>query len=198
LDTLLTMASDSAPTLRISLTDISERKQAEAAREAKAREVALAQSKFLATVSHDLRQPVQSLVLCLAQIGAAAAGSEIERPLRVMGHAVNALDTMLTGILGISRLDAGLITAANEAFHIGAMVRRLGAEYGPRAELKTLRFAVRGSAEGARADVALVERILRNLIENALRYTERGGVVLAHLRRFAVDNSILEILFAHK
>jgi PAS domain S-box-containing protein len=166
--------------------DITERKRAEDAlheAKAKAEQATLAKSKFLAAASHDLRQPVQALVLLIARIEAAARGTELERPLRFMEQAITALNTMLNSILDISRLEAAAVTANCETFDIGEMVRRLGEDSRPQADHKSLRFSVRAPSLGVCSDIALVERTLRNLIENALRYTERGGVVLGCRRR---------------
>ena len=143
-----------------------------------------AKSKFLAAASHDLRQPVQSLTLLL---------SAIERHVKDKPKAANmvemakasmaSLNGMLTGILDISRLDAGVIAPDIASADLGALVDRMAREYAPRAAEVglVLRHVPREAL--ARTDTALLERILRNLIENALRYTSKGGVLIGVRQR---------------
>ena len=138
-----------------------------------------AKTRFLAAASHDLRQPVQSLLLFmgvlkerLAQEPAAAAA------LDSMDRSLDALRLLLDSLLDISRLDAGLIEPQPVAMPLAELLDRLAAEYGPRAAALGLRFRVVRSRATVVSDPTLLERILRNLIENALRYTRRGGVVV--------------------
>lgn len=166
--------------------DISAAKAAEAelvAAKAEAERANLAKSKFLATASHDLRQPVQSLVLFLDTMKASSAGTGLERPVHYMEQAVQSLNTMLNALLDLSRLDAGALLPQVAAVDVGQLVRRIGAECEPRALQKGLRLGRHAPSMVALADPAFVERILRNLLENALRYTETGGIILGCRRR---------------
>ena len=139
----------------------------------------LAKSKFLAVASHDLRQPVQSLTLLLSAIERQVADNPKAANLVNMANASMAsLNGMLTGILDISRLDAGGITPVFASVELGGLVDRLAREYAPRAAEVGLVLRHAPRALRARTDVALLERILRNLIENALRYTANGGVLI--------------------
>ena len=93
------------------------------------------------------------------------------------------LNGMLTGILDISRLDAGVIAPAIASVDLGELVDRLAREYAPRAAADGLVLRHAPRAVRARTDAALLERILRNLIENALRYTAKGGVLIGVRQR---------------
>ena len=167
--------------------DISERKQAEQAlalAKAEAERANVAKSKFLAAASHDLRQPVQSLTLLLS----AVEGQVKDKPraasaVEMAKSAVDSLNGLLTGILDISKLEAGVVTPILGDVNLGELVDRVAKEYGPRAAAEGLTLRHVSSDLWARTDAALVERIARNLIENALRYTEKGGILIALRRR---------------
>ena len=172
--------------------DISEQKSVQrelVAAKMEAERANQAKSRFLAAASHDLRQPVQSLVLLLSvierQVGSQTKAMETAKLMRM---AVNGLHGLLTSVLDISRLDAGVVTPVAEPVDIGALIERLAIEYTPKAaelglEVRKAPKALLARALLARADLALLERVLRNLIENALRYTSEGGVLLAARRR---------------
>lgn len=143
-----------------------------------------AKSRFLAAASHDLRQPVQSLVLLLALIERQVAHApKAQETARMMQQALGGLNGLLTAILDISRLDAGVVAPTLETVAIGPLLARLGEEYGAKAADRHLRLRALPCSLSARADPALLERALRNLLENALRYTPRGGVLLGARRR---------------
>jgi PAS domain S-box-containing protein len=164
------------------IIDITARKQAEKAlmlAKLEADSANLAKSKFLASASHDLRQPVQSLTLLLSAIERHVKDKPKAAHMVSMANASMAsLNGMLTGILDISRLDAGVITPEIASVDIGDLIGRLAREYAPRAAEVGLVLRHVPRVVLARTDVALLERILRNLIENALRYTAKGGVLI--------------------
>jgi PAS domain S-box-containing protein len=166
----------------VTYLDITGRKAAETAlREAKqeAERANRAKSKFLAAASHDLRQPVQSLVLLLSLIERqiAAIPRAVETA-QMMKQALGGLNGLLTAILDISRLDAGVVEPANENVDLFALITRLGGEYATAAQAKGLDLRIAPRSVHALADPALLERALRNLIENALRYTPDGGLLI--------------------
>ena len=142
-----------------------------------------AKSKFLAAASHDLRQPVQSLVLLMALVERQiAANPEARSTVAMMRKALDALNILLTSILDVSRLDAG-VEAHPEPIDLAAMLRRLALEYRAKADEVDLVLRVAAPDLWASADPALLERALRNLIDNAIRYTRNGGVLLGLRRR---------------
>ncbi|MCW2275899.1 PAS domain S-box-containing protein [Rhodoblastus acidophilus] len=170
-------------------TEVTEQKQLEAEMRharAEAERANVAKSKFLASASHDLRQPVQSLVLLLSLVeGQVKDNARAARTVDMMKQAVGGINGLLTAILDISRLDAGIIEPTLEPVPIPAFIDRLAREYRPKASAKGLflRVRVAGNLCCVSTDAALFERALRNLIENALRYTERGGVLIGARRR---------------
>ena len=153
------------------------RDEAIAAR-AEAEHAVLAKSKFLAASSHDLRQPVQSLFF----LGAALADGLRDHPMLPLVGSINqatdALKQLLDGLLDISKLDAGGVIPQVTGFSADTLIRRLGTEYAHRAERQGLRLRIVESSCWVRSDPALLERILRNLIENALRYTTHGHILV--------------------
>lgn len=168
------------------IRDITERKSAEdalRASKAEADRANVAKSKFLAAASHDLRQPVQAMMLFQSALEERLDGHPASRLLKSLGEAMGSLRMLLDSLLDVSKLDAGLIVPTPVDMQIGPLLDRLGAEYHAQAAAKGLRLRVVGNAATIRSDPALLERILRNLIENALRYTERGGVLIGCRRQ---------------
>ena len=142
-----------------------------------------AKSSFLAAASHDLRQPMHALGLYLATLRGetltAVQGDLVER----MSDSVAALDTLFDALLDISRIDAGAIEPKPSAFAIEPMLHRLAEDFARQAADKGLRLSVRVASAARRlnahSDPLLVERMLRNLLANAVKYTVDGGVLLA-------------------
>ena len=150
-----------------------------ASAKAEAERASEAKSKFLAAASHDLRQPVQSLVLLLSLLGRKAGGDpKIVEIVKTMESAVGGLNVLLTGILDISRLDAGVVAPELRPVEVGALIEQTSKEYQARASKKSLRLHARPRAIWASSDPALLQRALRNLIENALAYTRTGGILI--------------------
>jgi len=168
-------------------TEIAEQKEMEdALRQAKAEaeRANLAKSKFLAAASHDLRQPVQALVLLLEVLKPQVSTPSVARAVGMMETALEGLNGLLTSILDVSRIDAGVVTPQMQNIDVGGMLHRFCAEYAPLCGQKELRLRCRCKPErNARTDAALLERVMRNLIENAVRYTDRGGVLVGARRR---------------
>jgi len=143
----------------------------------------VAKSKFLAAASHDLRQPAQSLALFVGLLTDRLAGTPGQAALEGIQRSVEALRQLLDGLLDVSRLDAGIIKPKVVDVALGPMLTALAAEYGPRAELQNLRLRCVATSAVARTDAQLLDRMVRNLVENALRYTKRGGIVVGCRRR---------------
>ena len=134
--------------------DISKQKAIEAeiiAAKAEAERANRAKSKFLASASHDLRQPVQSLVLLLSLMERqVAANAKAVETTQMMKQALGGLNGLLTAILDISRLDAGVVEPNIEQIDIGAMLRRLGGEYEAKARDKNLELRASHAATPSR------------------------------------------------
>ncbi|MGE5505111.1 MAG: PAS domain S-box protein [Actinomycetota bacterium] len=142
-----------------------------------------AKSTFLAAASHDLRQPVQAMVLLNAALAARLEGHPAAEIVTRLSASVNALQMLLEGLLDVSRLDAGVVEASPTDIPVGELLNRLCSEYAVRCRPKGLRLRVVACSAWTRSDPALLERILRNLLENAVRYTEHGSILLGCRRR---------------
>lgn len=142
-----------------------------------------AKSRLLAAASHDLRQPLHALNLLVAQLHLARDASERERLTRRIEAAVASINGLFDGLLDISKLEAGVVTAQVEPVRLQAVFDSLVATYADAAQSKGLRLRVRASDAWVSSDRALLERILGNLLANAVRYTARGGIVLGARRR---------------
>lgn len=164
------------------VAEVESRKQAEEAllfAKAEAERATIAKSKFLAAASHDLRQPVQSLTLVLAAIKRMIGDRpDAARAADLAKSSVDSLNGLLSGILDISKLDAGVVAPTIASVDLGELIGRLAREYAPRAAAKGLAFRCMPRSLHARTDATLLDRIVRNLIENALRYTAKGGVLI--------------------
>jgi PAS domain S-box-containing protein len=167
-------------------TNITEHKAAETElrlAKAEAERAVLARSKFLAAASHDLRQPVQGLTLMMAVLKQHVTTPTVGKAVGMMEDALDGLSGLLTSILDVSRLDAGVVMPQMAAVDVGVLLNRLASEYSLLAAGRGLRLKARSQALIARTDPALLERVVRNLIENAIRYTNEGGILLgARLR----------------
>lgn len=139
-----------------------------------------AKSRFLASASHDLRQPFQAMRLFLEALTVQLDGQP--RALQtagLLGNALQAGEKLLTALLDISTLDAGTVKVAPKTFALDEMVGRLADEIRPQAAEKGLSIKVRVFPATADTDPVLLERIIRNLLSNAVRYTRQGAVLLA-------------------
>ena len=159
--------------------EVADRAKAEAER------ASLARSKFLAAASHDLRQPVQALVMLLALLGRQPCPPQVAQLVAKMEGAVNGLHRLLNSMFDVSRLDAGAVMPQTQRFDIGDLLARLAQEYALASTEKGLRLKCFCPPFPVRTDPALLERAVRNLMENALRYTSRGGILLGLRRRGA-------------
>ena len=155
----------------------SARAEAAAAR-AEADRAALSKSRFLTAASHDLRQPVQSLLFLSAALAEGLRGHPMLPLAGSIDQATDALKRLLDGLLDISRLDAGAITPKATLFSADTLIGRLGAEYAQRAERQGVSLRVVGCSSRVHSDPVLLERILRNLIENACIHGGGGTVSL--------------------
>ncbi len=135
-------------------------------------------SRFLAIACHDLRQPVHALGLFAATLHKRLVHSTEESLARNLMRSVDGLERSFNAILDVSRLDGGAVASRPQTFPLRDVFRRLQMQYGGQAELAGL--ALRFSPGGKRvtSDAQLLERILGNLVQNAIRYTSSGGVAV--------------------
>jgi signal transduction histidine kinase/ActR/RegA family two-component response regulator len=142
-----------------------------------------AKSRFLRAASHDLRQPLHALGLFVAQLNERVLDPQTRRIALQVGAAVTALRDLLDAVLDVSRLDAGAILPELADFSIHTLLERLDTTFAPAATEKGLRLRVVPSGLLVCSDPVLLERILLNLVANAVRYTERGGIAIGCRRR---------------
>jgi signal transduction histidine kinase/CheY-like chemotaxis protein len=138
----------------------------------------VAKSSFLAAASHDLRQPVHALGLLVGALQGHAMNDEMRRLVEHIGGSVTAMDGLFNSLLDISRLDAGVVETHIEDFPIQPLLARVCDDYVAEAEAKGLRLVWRACSAIVRTDPILMERILRNLVSNAVRYTDHGRIVV--------------------
>jgi signal transduction histidine kinase/ActR/RegA family two-component response regulator len=154
---------------------------AEQAREA-AEEANIAKSRFLAAAGHDLRQPLHALgffVDALQEHSLPADGRAVVTNIR---RSVDAMEDLFNSLLDVSRLDAGIVRPRVATIALAPLMERVRLEYQPAAAQKDLSLAVPRNSLFVRSDPVLLERIMRNLVANAVRYTDRGRVVLGARR----------------
>jgi signal transduction histidine kinase len=138
----------------------------------------LAKSRFLAAASHDLRQPLHALNLFLEQRRSQTDQVERARLDAQIDAAVAAMNELFNSLLDISKLDAGVLAPSISEFPIDQLLKRIATTFVATARENGLRLRVVSSGAWVRSDFILLERILLNLVSNAVRYTERGGVVV--------------------
>ncbi|MBI3367309.1 MAG: hypothetical protein HY021_02305, partial [Burkholderiales bacterium] len=142
-----------------------------------------AKSSFLAAASHDLRQPAHALGLYLAALQAQQLQPGQAELLERMSSSLGALDMLFSALLDVSRIDSGAVVPKPRTLALAPLLRRLADEFAPQAEARGLRLSLRLPRDGDSArvdsDPMLLERILRNLLANAIKYTRSGGLLLA-------------------
>jgi len=168
-------------------TDLTERKaheravietQAAVLARRKAESDSHAKTHFLAAASHDLRQPLQSALLFASALAPHVTSERGASMVSSLEKSLNALRSLLDRLLDISKLDAGEVTPRVGPLPASRLFDELNDAYAPRAAARGLGWRVSAVPATLRSDPELLGRILRNLIENALRYTEQGSVAL--------------------
>lgn len=161
------------------------RQQTHEANEARSQAEAHSQdkSRFLAAASHDLRQPIHALGLFLEALALTPLNGKQRAIFDNATQACDASRNMLGTLLDFSRLDAGVVNHAPHNFAVQTVLADLYQEYAPQAEEKGLVFRLHDTPWAAYSDPALVSLVVRNLIANAVRYTQQGGILVGCRKR---------------
>ncbi len=142
----------------------------------------VSKSRFLASASHDLRQPVHALGMFVGALRDRPLDEVSGRLVRQIQNSIGALDSLFSAILDISRLDAGVIESRPQAFAIHPMLERICRDEIPEIDRKGIELRLVPCSLFVQTDPVLLERVLRNLISNAVRYTDAGRVVIGGRR----------------
>ena len=140
-------------------------------------------TRFLAAASHDLLQPLNAARLSLSALTDLAAGAEAQTVARQVERGLETIEDLIKALIDISKLDAGVVRPVVKPVRLADLVAGIEASFRPFAERKELRLVSRCADLVVETDGVLLQRILQNLVSNAIRYTEGGGVLIAGRRR---------------
>jgi PAS domain S-box-containing protein len=175
-------------------TDITERKRFEEqlveARQA-AEQANRAKSAFLAAASHDLRQPLQTLKILQATLARQIHDSDARKSIVSIGRSLETMTDMLTSLLDINQLETGNLRPSTSDFPVSDILDQLTEDFRERATEKGLRWRLVRPRITVHSDQRMVTEMMRNLVSNAIRYTDRGGILLGC--RHAGDKVRIEV-----
>jgi signal transduction histidine kinase/ActR/RegA family two-component response regulator len=149
-----------------------------------------AQTRFMVSTSHDLRQPLQALVLFMEILNRQGMNAQQIELLAKADLSIQSLTTLMNGLLDYSRIHAG-IHIQSRAMSLQPILFELSAEFGAAADDKQLFLRHKDTSLWVYADSFALQLILRNLISNAIRYTEKGGILISARRRG--DQVVIEV-----
>src|SRR5271166_1648010 len=170
----------------ITYEDVTERRRTAEALSAAKRQAELAsvaKSRFLAAASHDLRQPLQTLALLQGLLDRAVSGEKERKYVARIGETLTAMTGMLNTLLDINQIEVGSVKPEIADVPVNEVFDRLREELTYHAQAAGLALRVVPCALSVRSDRGLLEQMIRNLISNALKYTQRGRVLLGCRRR---------------
>ena len=148
-------------------------------RKNEAEEATLAKSRFLAAASHDPRQPTHALGMFVARLSQSPMDVPTRSLVNSVEASVQAMQDLLDDLLDLSRLEAGAVHAEVAPVEMQAVFDNIRSAMEPFAQERGLRLRVRNSPLWALTDAVLLQRVLMNLVHNAVRYTTKGTVLLA-------------------
>ncbi len=158
-----------------------EQRLRESKREAEAAN--LSKTKFLAAVSHDLMQPLNAARLFTSALGEEAVPASSRRLVDNIGRSLQDVEALLGTLVDISRLDAGVLKPDVAAFRAADLLDVMAEEYRQIAASRGLTLHYVGSSAVIESDLALLARVVRNFLTNAIRYTRHGHLLLGCRRR---------------
>jgi signal transduction histidine kinase/CheY-like chemotaxis protein len=139
--------------------------------------------RVLSAASHDLRQPFQAMRFFHSVLDSQMRETKPRQTLSLMGRALASGERLLDGLIDITRLDTGTVAVQRRPVAVAGLLDGLMHEFQPQAAARRLKLHARPIEAEVDTDPALVERLLRQLLSNALRFTERGGVLVGARRR---------------
>ncbi len=176
---LKTRTDDLACQLRVEMGVADEaRRAAEAARQV-AEAASRAKTQFFSAASHDLRQPLHAMGLFAEALRQRVHEPEVAAMVNSINESVDALEGLFSELLDITRIDSGGVDVNPAPTRMRELFARLRLHFEPAAFEKGLMLSFRGQQHVAHADPVLLERVLRNLVSNAIRYSDDGGVLVS-------------------
>lgn len=136
-------------------------------------------TRYFAAISHDLLQPFNAATLFSSILQEKAQAPQIRELSSNIHNSLNNAEQLLTSVLELTKLDAGVVTVQPQEFSLDELLQPLSEEFAIIAREKGLHFQSRLQPLGTRSDRKLLRRVLQNLLSNAVRYTEKGSVVLS-------------------
>jgi signal transduction histidine kinase/CheY-like chemotaxis protein len=137
-----------------------------------------AKSRFLAAASHDLRQPLHAMGILVSALSGRLSNPEERELLSGVESCLNTMQSLFDSLLDISRLDAGVVEPQLQVFNLNEMLQSVEKEFKPQAHSRGLELKIRPTSHFTYSDPAMLGRIIRNLIGNAIKYTDTGGVLV--------------------
>ncbi|MPW09604.1 response regulator [Paraburkholderia sp. CNPSo 3155] len=165
-----------------------------AAQKRVAEEASLAKTRFFAAASHDLRQPLHAIGLLAASLNDPAATPA--QHAKTAGHIVynvEALNQLFNQVLDLARLESGVTQVIRLHFRLSELFERVGSQYRPQAAAKGLALRIAPTSMVLYDDPVLLERVLSNLLSNAVRYTEQGAIWLGFRRAGRQKGGYIEV-----
>ncbi|HHH42647.1 MAG TPA: hybrid sensor histidine kinase/response regulator [Gammaproteobacteria bacterium] len=148
-----------------------------------AEEANAAKSRFLATASHDLRQPLHAQTLFVEELAHRIQGADERLILEKLQKSMTDMRQLFNELLDISRLDAQAVETRPAVFSLFDLLADVLPEYTAEAQSKNLQIRLTGSHACVRSDRQLLTRVIRNLLSNAVRYTDNGRILVGCRRR---------------
>lgn len=140
-------------------------------------------TRFLAAASHDLLQPVNAAHLLMAALAELQQTDDTRTLAARVQQSLDTIDDLLRTILDISRLDAGVMQPKLEALHLDEIFRSLESDFIEMANRRALKLRIVPTAFCVESDRTMLRRVLQNIISNAIRYTDDGGVLVGARKR---------------
>jgi signal transduction histidine kinase len=140
-------------------------------------------TQFLAAASHDLLQPLNASRIFLSLLQETELNPKQSRFVENADRAFASVEQLLESLLDISRFESRSVETNISDFPLSDILQALAAEYQPVSERKNLKLKCVGTNIWVRSDQALLRRVIQNLLSNAVRYTDEGGIVVGVRRK---------------